>query len=165
MNKVLVIGCPGSGKSFFSKQLHQCTALPLYHLDRMYWNHDKTIVNRSKFLSRLDTVLKADCWILDGNYESTLELRLQACDCVFFLDYSLDVCIEGVTSRIGIPRDDLPWLERELDDDFIQLIHNFKYKQRPHIVQLLNRCSKEVHIFKSREVAIKYLDALTLKEE
>ena len=40
MQKVIIIGCPGSGKSTFSKALHDATGLPLYHLDMMYWNVD-----------------------------------------------------------------------------------------------------------------------------
>ena len=42
MKKVIVIGCPGSGKSTFSKKLNEITNIPLYHLDLMFWNNDKT---------------------------------------------------------------------------------------------------------------------------
>ena len=53
MKKIIVIGCPGSGKSTFSKALHQCTDIPLFHLDMMYWNADKTTVEKAVFLERL----------------------------------------------------------------------------------------------------------------
>ena len=35
--KILIIGCAGAGKSSLSRQLHQHTALPLIHLDQLYW--------------------------------------------------------------------------------------------------------------------------------
>ena len=52
MNKVIVIGCPGSGKSTFSRALHELTDLPLYHLDLLNWNSDKTTVSKAVFLER-----------------------------------------------------------------------------------------------------------------
>lgn len=44
MKKVIVIGCPGSGKSTFSKALHKITDIPLFHLNMIFWNADKTTV-------------------------------------------------------------------------------------------------------------------------
>ena len=46
MKKIIVIGCPGSGKSTFARVLHNKTGIPLYHLDLMYWNADKTTVKK-----------------------------------------------------------------------------------------------------------------------
>ena len=113
MKKVIVIGCPGSGKSTVSKALHNKTGIPLYHLDMMYWNADKTTVEKSVFLERLSAVLEKDAWIIDGNYGSTMELRMAACDTVIFLDYPLDVCLNGIKERFGKPRSDMPWIETE----------------------------------------------------
>ena len=80
MQKVIVIGCPGSGKSTFSKALHDATGLPLYHLDMMKWNADGTTVPKSTFMERLHQTLEKETWIIDGNYSSTMELRMQFCD-------------------------------------------------------------------------------------
>ncbi len=91
MKKIIVIGCPGSGKSTFARELHIKTGVPLYHLDMMYWNADKTIVEKSLFLERLSAVIEKHEWIIDGNYGTTMELRMAACDTVIFLDYPLDV--------------------------------------------------------------------------
>ena len=107
MQKVIVIGCPGSGKSTFSRALSQITGLPLTHLDMLYWNADKTTVERSVFIERLSEVLQKDAWLIDGNYSSTMELRMQECDTVFFLDYPADICLQGVKDRQGKPRPDM----------------------------------------------------------
>ena len=158
MKKVLVIGCPGSGKSTFSRTLHQATALPLYHLDLLYWNADKTTIEREEFLNRIHGVLQKEEWIIDGNYASSLEMRLNLCDTVFFLDYPVEVCLEGVRLRKGKPRSDMPWIEMEDDEEFIEFIKRFNEQIRPEILKLLQKYSdKEIYIFKSRDDADRFL--------
>ena len=158
MNKVIVIGCPGSGKSTFSRALHELTGLPLYHLDLLNWNSDKTTVDKKVFIEKLKTVIAQDSWIIDGNYGSTIELRLKECDTVFFLDYPVDVCIDGVKSRQGKTRSDMPWTETEDDEEFLEFIKNYNSQSRPNVLNLLEQYSKkEIVVFKSREEADKYL--------
>lgn len=84
MKRIMVIGCPGSGKSTFSRELHIITGIPLFHLDMMNWNTDRTTVDKSVFRERLLNTIQKSEWIIDGNYGSTIELRLQACDTVIF---------------------------------------------------------------------------------
>ena len=158
MKKVIVIGCPGSGKSTFSRALHNKTGIPLYHLDMMYWNADKTTVEKSVFLERLFAVLEKDEWIIDGNYGSTMELRMAVCDTVIFLDYPLDVCLGGIKERRGKPRSDMPWIETEEDAEFIEFIKSYNEQQKPKVLELLEKYSdKNVIVFKSREQADLFL--------
>ena len=159
MKKVIVIGCPGSGKSTVSRALHNKTGIPLYHLDMMYWNADKTTVEKSVFLERLYAVLEKDEWIIDGNYGSTMELRMAACDTVIFLDYPLDVCLGGIKERRGKPRSDMPWIETEEDSEFIEFIKNYNEQQQPKVLELFEKYSdKTIIIFKSREQADAFLN-------
>jgi len=159
MKKVIVIGCPGSGKSTFSRALHQKTGIPLYYLDMMYWNADKTTVEKSLFLARLSAVIQKDAWIIDGNYGSTMELRLSACDTVFFLDYPLDVCLNGVRERRGKPRLDMPWIETEEDAEFMEFIREFGEVQRPKILARLEKYrDRRTVVFTNREQADAYLN-------
>ena len=65
MKKIIIIGCPGSGKSTLSRSLHKITNIPLYHLDMLFWNEDKTTVEKSVFLDRLLKVIQNDEWIID----------------------------------------------------------------------------------------------------
>ena len=158
MKKVIVIGCPGSGKSTVSRALHNKTGIPLYHLDMMYWNADKTTVEKKVFLERLSVVLEKDEWIIDGNYGSTMELRMVACDTVIFLDYPLDVCLDGIRERRGKPRSDMPWIETEEDAEFIEFIKNYNEQQKPKVLELLEKYGdKNIVICKSREEADEFL--------
>ena len=154
MEKVIVIGCPGSGKSTFSRELAKKTGLPLYHLDTLYWNADKTTVEREVFLERLGGVMATDAWILDGNYASTMELRLATCDTVFFLDYPTDVCLEGVRARRGKARSDMPWIEWEEDAQFVEYVRRFAAEQRPEVLSFLQKYKeKNIVVFSCREEA------------
>ena len=159
MKKVIVIGCPGSGKSTVSRVLHNKTGIPLYHLDMMCWNADETTVEKSVFLERLSAVLEKDEWIIDGNYGSTMELRMAACDTVIFLDYPLDVCLDGIKERRGKPRSDMPWIETEEDAEFIEFIKNYNEQQKPKVLELLKKYGdKNIIVFKSREQADVFLN-------
>ena len=111
MKKVMVIGCPGAGKSTFARKLQELTGLPLYYLDMIWHKPDRTNISREEFDQRIREIVSQDAWIIDGNYNRTLELRMRECDTVFFLDYPLEVCLEGAASRIGKERVDIPWKE------------------------------------------------------
>lgn len=162
MKKIIVIGCPGSGKSTLSRKLHKITGIPLYHLDMMYWNEDKTTVERDVFIQKLSKTLEMNEWIIDGNYKSTMELRMKVCDTVIFLDYPLEVCLNGIMERMGKPRSDIPWVENEFDDtEFIETIKNYNLNNKPEVIELLNKYSyKKIHIFKSRIEADNFLSRL-----
>ena len=163
MKKVIVIGCPGSGKSTVSRELHNKTGIPLYHLDMMYWNADKTMVENRLFLERLSAVLEKNEWIIDGNYGSTMELRMAACDTVIFLDYPLDICLDGIRERRGKPRSDMPWIETEEDAEFIEFIKNYNEQQKPKVLELIKKyADKNIIIFKSREEADAFLNGENL---
>ncbi len=161
MQKIIVIGCPGSGKSYFSKELHKITSIPLFHLDMMFWNADRTTVDKETFLNRLYSVLNKPQWIIDGNYGSTMELRLKSCDTVFFLDYTLEVCLNGIEERKGKQRSNIPWIETETDEEFLEFIKNYNRENRPKVIELLGKYpDKKVYIFKNRKEAKGFLQSL-----
>ncbi len=152
-SKIIVIGCPGAGKSTFSRRLRDRTGLPLYYLDRIWHKADRTNITKVEFDEALADILHRNNWIIDGNYLRTLEMRLRACDTVFFLDLPAELCLAGAASRIGTVREDLPWVETEFDPEFRQYILDFPKEQLPKIYDLLekNKEHKRIHIFRSHE--------------
>lgn len=158
MKKVIVIGSPGAGKSTFSRKLRDKTGLPLFYLDMIWHKPDKTNITREEFHEKLEEIMEKDAWIIDGNYQRTLEIRLQTCDTVFFLDYPVEVCLEGASSRIGTEREDLPWVETEFDEEFRQFIVDFPKEQLQQMYELLEKYKQEKEwiIFRNREEADRF---------
>ena len=155
MRRVLVIGCPGAGKSTFARRLRDATRLPLYYLDMLWHKPDRTTITREEFDIRLQMILEQDEWIIDGNFARTLPMRLAYCDTVFFLDFPTGVCLEGVERRIGIKHEDMPWVEHEFDEEFRRYIIGFPTRRRPQMIAALDEAAarRDVRIrtFTSRE--------------
>lgn len=159
MKKVMVIGCPGSGKTTFAEKLNKITGLPLFYLDAIWHKPDRTHISREEYDERLAEIFKTDAWIIDGNYKRTIEARLQNCDTVFLFDLPTEVCIEGAISRLGKERYDVPWIDTELDLNFKREIEDFPRQVLPGIYELLDKYkeNKKIVIFKSRMQADEFL--------
>jgi adenylate kinase family enzyme len=159
MEKVIVIGCPGSGKTTFAEKLYNKTGIPLYYLDAIWHRADRTHISRDEFVDRVGEIFKEKSWIIDGNYAATVEQRIIECDTVFLFDLPTEVCLQGATERLGKGRYDMPWIERELDPDFRKSIENFSTHILPYIYGLLERHKegKNIIIFKSRDEADDYI--------
>lgn len=162
MNKVIIIGCPGSGKTTFAEKLNKCTGLPLYYLDAIWHKPDKTHISRDVFDERISEIFNTSEWIIDGNYNRTIEKRLQQCDTVFLFDLPTEVCLQGATERLGKGRYDLPWIEKELDSEFANAIKEFSEKSLPKIYELIEKYKDEktIIIFKSRDEADNYINEI-----
>lgn len=162
MNKAIIIGCPGSGKTTFAEKLQKCTGLPLYYLDAIWHKPDKTHIPREEFDQRIVEIFETPRWIIDGNYKRTIEMRMKQCDTVFLFDLPVEVCLQGVTDRVGKERYDLPWLETQVDPEFRQFIEDFPKDTLPYIYELIEKYKdeKRVIIFKSREEADGFIEKL-----
>lgn len=159
MKRVIVIGCPGSGKTTFAEKLNKITGLPLYSLDAIWHKPDKTHIPREEFDRRLSEIFAADEWIIDGNYGRTVEMRLKECDTVFLFDLPVEVCLQGVTNRLEKKRYEMPWIEKELDPEFETYIKGFASDSLPRLYELIEKygMEKKVVIFKSRKEADDFL--------
>ncbi len=165
MERAIVIGCPGGGKSTFARSLAEKAGLPLHYLDMLFWSADKKEAEREVFRAQVAEILENPAWIIDGNYISSMEMRLEKCDTVFFLDYPTEVCLGGVEARMGKPRPDMPWIETEWDAEFKKYIEDFAVNTRPRIMALLEKHSeKEIYIFRTRAEAAEFLEKISKKE-
>ena len=160
MKKVIIIGCPGSGKTTFAEKLNKVTNLPLYYLDAIWHKPDRTHISREEYDKKLTELFKTEEWIIDGNYSRTIEERIKNSDTIFLFDLPTEVCVQGATERLGKTRYDVPWVDTILDSKLEQEIREFPDKVLPRIYELLTKYEdgKQVVIFKSRVEADEYLD-------
>ena len=162
MKKVIVIGCPGAGKTTFSEKLRDRLGLPLFYLDAIWHKPDRTHISREEYDLKLSEILVEDEWIIDGNYSRTIEGRMQACDTVFLFDLPTEVCLQGAVERLGKSRYDMPWIDTELDPKLEQEIEGFPEKTLPKIYELIRKYEegRNIIIFKSREEADKFISKI-----
>jgi len=159
MQRIIILGCPGSGKSTFSVKLHHATGLSLFHLDNIWWKADGTHISRNEFDKKLDSLISNEAWIIDGDFSRTYERRVAACDTVFFLDYEESVCMDGIHARLGKKRPDMPWVDQELDPALVHQVKTYKAENCPQLSELFKKYpDKKVIIFHNREQADEWLE-------
>ena len=165
MRKIIVIGCPGSGKTTFAEKLQRITNLPLYYLDAIWHKPDKTHISREEYDRKLAEIFQTEAWIIDGNYSRTIEERIQNSDTIFLFDLPTEICLQGATERLGKERYDMPWIDTVLDTKLKQEIEAFPDKVLPGIYDLLAtyKEGKQVVVFKSRAETDVYLECLQVE--
>lgn len=166
MKKIVVIGCPGSGKTTFAKKLQEKTGLRLFHLDAIWHRPDRTHITREAFDARLAEIFALDSWIIDGNYSRTVEKRIEECDTVILFDLPTEVCLSGAVARLGTLRPDMPWTDTDLDPWLKTEIEEFSEKNLPKIYAYLekHRAGKTVAVFRTREEADGFLAKINQNE-
>ena len=165
MHRVLVIGSPGAGKSTLSHALARRTGLPLHHLDRMFWLPGWVERDRDEGRAELARVLAQDCWIIDGNYGSTLPLRIARADTVVWLDYPTALCLGRALRRWwmyrGHSRPDMTeGCPERLDGEFLLYILNFRRAWRDRNATALAGFNGTIVRLRTRAETAAWLTAL-----
>ena len=161
----MIIGCGGAGKSTLARALGEKTGLPVVHLDQIWWEPGNwQHLEREEFDGRLAEELEKEAWILDGNFNRTIEPRLERCDTVIYLDMSRLVCLKNWLGRVvknwGRARADMAEGCAEwFDPEMAKWIWNFNKTNRPRYYGLLKDLEgKKVIILKSRRQVRQFLD-------
>ena len=154
--RILLIGCPGSGKSTLAKKLGKKTGLPVIHLDTIYWLPHWERRPTEEFESILKEELEKETWIIDGNYNRTLDLRISYCDLIIYLDIPRRVCLWSVIKRriqyANKTREDMQKECNEvIDYSFISYVYRFNKTHRKRYYELLENVEKEFLIIKKRK--------------
>ena len=121
-----------------------------------------------EFDRRLQEILELDEWIIDGNYLRSMKTRLDRCEEIFFFDLPTEICIEGIRSRAGKQREDMPWIENEVDEDFIRFldyVKSFREEKLPLVYELVASSDKKLTVFHSRKEADDYLERYGNRKE
>jgi adenylate kinase family enzyme len=142
MRKILVIGSGGAGKTTFAKRLSDIIKIEVIHLDRLYWHAGWIETPKAEWKKTVEGLIKLDSWIMDGNYSGTLNIRIEACDTVIFLDLPSRICLWRVIRRAiqyrNRSRPDMAeGCQERLSLEFLFWVWNYQKRTRPKIVELI----------------------------
>lgn len=155
MQKILIIGSGGAGKSTFARRLGDKTGLEVIHLDQLYWQPNWVETPKDEWQEIVKEILEGDSWILDGNFGGTMEMRIAACDTVFFLEMPRIVCVYRILKRVTKYRnksrpDMANGCNEKIDFKFFGWIWNFEQTTKPRIEKLLKKFQNEKTIIRLR---------------
>jgi len=161
MQRVLVIGCGGAGKSTLSRKLAPALGLPLVGLDRAYWRPGWIEPSKEEWRAIVEKLVAGPAWLMDGNFSATFDLRMPRADTVIWLDFPRRTCLRRVLTRIikgyGRTRADLPdGCPEQFDAEFLRFVWNFPTRSRPNIVDGLARYGAHLRVLRlanDREVS------------
>ncbi len=169
MKKILTLGCSGSGKTTLALELGKILNLKVIHLDRLYWNPGWVSTPDDKWLEIVKNIIKKDRWVIDGNFASTLDIRLQEADTAVYIDFPRIICLWQVIKRwifyIGRSRPDMGEGCREkIDLEFIIWIWNFNRTHREMMLEKLEKEKdrKNIYILKNYKKISNFLNKVRI---
>lgn len=166
MNRIILIGCGGAGKSTLSRKISEKLELPLYHLDRIFWNKGWVETPKDQFDEDVKELINKDKWIIDGNYRRTLDMRVEKADTVIFINMPTYICIYRVIKRRLIYRnksrpDIAEGCVEGIDFEFFLWILTYNRKIRPSVFKTLSKCkNKNIIILNSKKEVNKFMESI-----
>jgi adenylate kinase family enzyme len=170
MKKVVVIGSGGSGKSRFSRLLGEILALPVVHLDKLFWQPNWTRTPEDEWIEIVSQEIAQDEWIMDGNFGGTRELRMRAADTIIFLDLPRWLCMWRILKRAilyrGKDRPDMAkGCNERFDPEFIMWVWNYRARSRARaLAEIDDLKDQNVFILKSSHEVEQFLKTAELSE-
>ena len=166
MERVIIIGCGGAGKSTLARQLGEKLGLPVVHLDKLFWKPSWVHLTDEEFDAVHRKALAEEKWIMDGNFNRTMEERVAHCDAIIYLDFNRFACLFGVLKRVlttyGTVRPDMgEGCPERIDWEFLQWVWNYNKDKRERNYKLLNEAEHaETIVLKNRRAVKMFLNSL-----
>jgi adenylate kinase family enzyme len=162
VDRIAIIGCGGSGKSHLARQLATALGITPVHLDALYYDQEWNPLPKENFAALQRDLVTAPRWVIDGNYASTLPIRLQAADTVIFLDLAASACLWGVAQRRlrhGGGQHDAIGVYDRITPGFLRYILGYRQTMAPRVRALIaeHADGAEVVVLRSRRAARRYL--------
>jgi len=164
MNRVMVLGSAGSGKSTLSQNLGMIFNLPIIHLDMYFWKSNWVMTPDEEWDQIVNDFALQEQWIIDGNYSRTIDLRIERADLIIYLDMPRWLCLLRVLKRRIMyhnrTRPDMnEGCPEKIDFEFLKWIWNYRKRSRMKTIKKLEqvRGIKEVVILKNQKQVNDYM--------
>lgn len=153
--RIIIIGCPGAGKSVLTRRINEFLSYPVMHLDKVYHTGGKSHITREELIKKVEEFANShERWIIDGNYVSTLEMRTQLADTIVVLNIPSETCLENAYSREahcinqGTNREDMAeGFDGTMTEEFVTSIKNFEKDTLPRIKEVLKKYKEKNVVF------------------
>jgi adenylate kinase family enzyme len=149
VERVAIVGCGGSGKSYVARELGRLLDLPVIHMDAVYFDDQWNPLPMERFEAVQSGLVAASRWVIDGNYNSTVQVRLEAADTVVFMDLPTSVCLWGILSRQlrhGRGQNDQNGVYNRITGDVLRYVLSYRRKMRPRVLAKIDRHASGAHV-------------------
>ena len=167
MERILIIGSGGAGKSTLARKLGSILNIDVIHLDSLYFKPGWVETPKPQWASMVADLLKRDKWIMDGNYGGTLDVRLAHADTVIFLDLPRYICLLRIIKRRfqyrGSTRPDMAiGCNEKADWEFLKWIWDYPTKSRPSVLEKIEQYlnGKTTYILRNPTEVSRFLNSV-----
>ena len=164
MNRILVLGNSGAGKSSFTVSLAKKLNINYLHLDKIVYKMSWDLPCFEDLQIEINKIINDEKWIMDGNFLNNCTNRFEECDTIFFLDINRFVCLFSVLKRNkkykGKPRESRSDLcDEKITFSYLKWVFWDYYRtSRKQIKKIiLDDSDKKVIVFKNRKQINKYI--------
>jgi adenylate kinase family enzyme len=151
VKRILVLGPCGSGKTRLTREFSHILDLPAVHLDAEFWRPAWISTPQQEWRGMVSSLIEQESWIMDGTYESTLDLRIPAADAIVVLDRPRWSCLWGVISRSltyrNKPRPDAP-SNQPLDLAYLRYIWGYPARTGTLVRELIDKHGAQIPVIR-----------------
>lgn len=153
MKKIILIGSGGAGKSTLARRLGEMTGIEVIHLDKLHWKPNWVGTPKDEWRKQIQTLIEKDEWVMDGNFNGTMEMRMAACDTVIYLDFPRLVCVYRALRRVvkyyNKTRPDMgEGCNERFDFEFLHWVWTFPRAVKPKIEERLKKLGDDKAIIR-----------------
>lgn len=167
MQRVMIVGQPGAGKSTLAQLLGDRTGLPVVHVDLIHWMDGWVERDKPQKVQMAMAKQAEDRWIFEGGLSATWEDRLARADTLIVLDFPLWLRLWRVIRRTirhyGQSRPDLPdGCPERLDPEFFRWIWDTRHTGKVKMLKMAKQTPDKAIVLRSPRQVRQYLAGLDM---